>query len=52
MEDIAAELVDSLSGLKGKAQNIESQIKRQGELLKKTRQKAEDNENKLRQNNN
>jgi hypothetical protein len=48
LERIAEQIVGSLDELKGKAENIESTIKRQSELLKKTRKAAEDNEAKLR----
>ena len=48
LENIAAVIVGSLDELKGKAQNIEDGVKRQGDLLKKTRQAAEENEAKLR----
>ena len=52
LENIAAVIVGSLDELKGKAQNIEEGVKRQGDLLKKARQAAEENEAKPRQQNN
>ena len=52
LEDIALQIVGSLDELKGKAQNIQSTIARQSELLKKTNRKAEANEARLRQQNN
>ena len=52
LEDIAALIVGSLDDLKGKAQNIESATKRQGDMLKKTRKGQEDNEARLKQQNN
>ena len=41
LEDIAAQILEELDKLKGKAVNIEDQTKRQCELLKKTNRKAE-----------
>ena len=52
LENIAAVIVGALDELKGKAQNIEDGVKRQGDLLKNTRKAAEENEAKLRQQNN
>ena len=48
LEDIALQIVGSLDQLKGKAQNIQTTIARQSELLKKTNKKAEANEARLR----
>ena len=48
LEEIAAQIVGALDELKGKAQNIESSISRQSDLLKKTRKAADENEAKLR----
>jgi hypothetical protein len=45
-------IVGSLDELKGKAQNLQSTIGRQAELLKKTNKRADENEARLRQQNN
>ena len=52
LESIAALIVGSLDELKGKAQNIESSVKRQSDLLKKAKKAADENEAKLKQQNN
>ena len=52
LESIAALIVGSLDELKGKAQNIESSVKRQSDLIKKAKKAADENEAKLKQQNN
>ena len=52
LESIAALIVGSLDELKGKAQNIESSVKKQSDLLKKAKKAADENEAKLKQQNN
>ena len=52
LESIAALIVGSLDELKGTAQNIESSVKRQSDLLKKAKKAADENEAKLKQQNN
>lgn len=52
LEEIAAQIVDGLDKLKVTSQSMEENIKRQGEMLGKTRAKSEKNEARLRQNNN